>query len=513
MDKQGYSEKSETARKIINYIDARINIKEADGLSELTLDFFSADLDRDLTQVHDKWKKEDSDLTKLKNKFEQALGVINKLRINEKLESFTLTGPKGLAEAAKKKGIAIQIKTSDFQIIDEEWIKVSKMCLHYRHRFLAKAQAVWQTFQSDFIQEFGDQIIDVSNQIADLDVLSNFAFISNDRSYSKPKLIHSDSSYLNFKNLRHPVIELSNKLTEGFISNNIQLGKDKKNLVIYGANSAGKSTILKAVALAILMAQVGCYIPASEGSELSVFDAILTRMASFDSLSEGLSTFTLEMFELQSALKYRNTKSIFLFDEIGRGTSVDDGAAIAYGTLVYLDDKTNKAITLFATHYHSLVDEIQKLDTVLIKHVSCFTDEKSELVFSRKLEDGPGHGSYGIEVAKSCGLPNEIVRVAKRYNQSHFKLKSSRYNSSLESSFCELCKETPFQQTHHIVEQKQGQVKRIENNGEIKDINDKSNLVMLCATCHELITRKEIEIIRKIKTSGNGFFLEIKKLS
>lgn len=509
---QNLLDKAKVAESIIDYINSKINISEADGLSEFTLDFFCADLDTDLTDIHDKWKKQDIELMKLKDGFEKILGVENKLRVNEKLESFTLTGPKGLAELAKKKGIATQVKASDFQIIDENWIEKSKLCLHYRHRFLAKSQLVWEEFQSQFVQNFGDQIIDISNQIADLDVLSNFAFISKERNYSKPKLINSESAFVSFKNLRHPVVELSDKLTEGFVSNDIELGKGKKTLVVYGANSAGKSTILKSLALNVILAQIGCYVAANEGSELSVFDAILTRMASFDSLSDGLSTFTLEMFELQSALKFRDKKSLFLFDEIGRGTSVEDGEAIAYGTLVYLDNSVNKAITLFATHYHSLVDDIQKLESVSLQNVSCHTDEKGDLVFERKLKAGPGNGSYGVEVAKSCGLPGEIIRVAKRYNQNHFKLKSSRYNKALEGTVCELCKENPFQQTHHIVEQKQGKIKKILKNNEIKNINDKSNLVMLCATCHEMITRGEIEITRKIRTSGNCFFLEVKKL-
>jgi DNA mismatch repair protein MutS len=511
LDEQGFNEKSKVCSSILSYIDNNINIQEADGLSEFTIDFFNKDLDQELTVIHDNWQNEDLKLNKIKDRIEKKLNAVGKLRMNENKESFTLTGPKGLAEIAKTKKVSIHIKASDIQITDEEWITVSKICLHYRHSFLAKAQDVWEKFQTNFINLFGDQIFDVSNQIAELDVLSNFAYISKERNYTRPIFVNSDNAYIKFKNLRHPVVELSNRLTEGFIANDVELGTDKKTLVIYGANSAGKSTILKSVALNILLAQMGCYISAENGSELIVFDAILTRMASFDSITDGLSTFTLEMFELQSALKYRNKKSIFLFDEIGRGTSVEDGEAIAYGTLVYLDDEQNKAITLFATHYHSLYEEISKLKSVDIKNVSCFTDSKENLVFSRKLEDGPGQGSYGVEVAKSCGIPSEIIRVASRYNQNHFRLKTSRYNKALSSSFCELCKERPFQQTHHIVEQKQGKVKEIELDGQIKDINDKSNLVMLCASCHELITRNEIKIIRKIKTSDNSYFLEVVK--
>jgi DNA mismatch repair ATPase MutS len=500
---------SKKAKAIIEYIDQKINISEADGISELTLDFFDETLDADLAKIHDKWQAKDIQLKNIKNKLEVELDAIGKLRINEKMESYTLTGPKSLSETAKKKKIAIQIKASVIQIVDEEWMEVSKNCLHYRHVFLSKAQDVWNKFQLDFINIFGDQIIEISSQIAELDVLSNFAFISKERNYTRPKFINTDHALINLKNLRHPVLELSDKLTEGFVSNSISLGESNKTLVIYGANSAGKSTILKSVALNIILAQMGCFIAADKDSELSVFDAILTRMASFDSITDGLSTFTLEMFELQSALKFKAKKSIFFFDEIGRGTSVEDGEAIAYGTLAYLEDEKNKAITLFSTHYHSLVPELSKLKSIAIKNVSCFTNAKGELIFARKLEDGPGNGSYGIEVAKNCGIPDEIIRIANRYNKSHFKLKTSRYDNALSSSLCEYCKKNPFQQTHHIIEQKQGKVKDIVIDGQAKGIHDKSNLVMLCATCHEKVTRGEITIIKKNKLASGGFSLEV----
>lgn len=503
----------EEASEICQFIDERIVIEEARGLSELTLSFFAERLDQELDSIHEKWQKEASSLERLKAEFEAKLSAQGKLKINEKLESYTLNGPKSLAVVAKEKKVPVQAKASEIQICDEKWDETSKLCLHYKNQFLKKANDVWSTFQREFIDQYGERIIAVGEKIAELDVLSSFAIISSERNYHRPKLVSSDQAYISFKALRHPVVEISKKLSEGFVSNDVVLGDDKKTLVIYGANSAGKSTILKSVALNIVMAQMGCFIAAAEGSELSVFDAVLTRMASFDSLTEGLSTFTLEMYELQSALKYREKKAVFLFDEIGRGTSVEDGEAIAYGTLVHLDDAKTKAITLFATHYHGLVPSLRDLASVSIKSVSCTTGDKGELIFARKLEDGPGNGSYGIKVAQSCGIPESIIRAASRYGTNLHKHKTSRYNSAIEGSLCELCHERPFQETHHLEEQKQGKVKKFYKNGDVRNINDKSNLAMLCGACHRLVTNGEIEITRKVKTSENFYLLEFKPVS
>ena len=496
------------ASEIYDFISTRINLEEADGISELTKEFFQQYLTPEVDAVHASWKKAELKLSKYKAELEKKINCEGKLRIVEKLETFHLTGPKSLTLSAKAASVEIQVKASEIQIIEEEWLDIAKACLALRHQFLAESVALWEKFQLEFISKFGDKVVSISDKIAELDILSCFGSISQARGYSRPKFIETDSAFLNLKAMRHPVVELSPRLSEGFIANDIRLGDENKTFVIYGANSAGKSTILKSVALNIIMAQIGCFIAAAPGSELSVFDNILTRMSSFDSLTDGLSTFTLEMSELQQALRYKDAKSIFLFDEIGRGTSVEDGEAIAFGTLLYLHDQSKNSVTLFATHYHSLVPEISKIKTLTIKSVSCYTDKNGNLVFPRKLEDGAGHGSYGVEVAKSCGLPAEIIRAASRYSQKHFKLKKSRYNSKVQETTCEYCKQNPAQQTHHIVEQLQGKTKSFSAGGQEKSINDPSNLVMLCATCHERITRGEFKIFRKVKNAAGEYYLE-----
>lgn len=496
------------ATEIHDFITKNIDLAAADGISELNKEFFKSYLTEEVEGIFHNWKKAEAKLAKYKSSLEKKMDCEGKLRIIEKLETFNLTGPKSLSLSAKEAKIEIQIKASEIQVIEEEWLDMAKHCLAFRHQFLAEATALWEAYQLDFISKYGDKVVAISDKIAELDILSCFGYISKERGYSRPKFIDSDSAFVNFKSIRHPVVELSPRLTEGFIANDVTLGKDKKTFVIYGANSAGKSTILKSVALNIIMAQIGCFISSAPGSELSVFNNILTRMSSFDSLTDGLSTFTVEMSELQQALRYKDDKSIFLFDEIGRGTSVEDGEAIAFGTLLYLHDQSKNSVTLFATHYHSLVPEISKIESLAIKSVSCYTDKNGNLVFPRKLEEGAGQGSYGVEVAKSCGIPMEIIRAASRYSQKHFKVKKSRYNSKVEETTCEYCQQNPAQQTHHIVEQLQGKTKSFTVGSQVKDINDPTNLVMLCATCHERITRGEFKIIRKVKGSNGKYYLE-----
>jgi len=404
-----------------------------------------------------------------------------------------------------------KLKASNCEIIGDSWKELSKLYFTKEEEFLNALAAQWESYQKSIIDEFSEEIFDIGNALGEFDVLSNFAKISKERSYSRPKLEDSETPFVNFKKCRHPVVEISKDLKEGYTPNDIIMNKDQNTLVLYGANSGGKSTLLKSTAINILLAQVGCFIAANEGSSLSIFENILTRMSTFDSLSEGKSTFVVEMLELSNALKYVKQKSLFLFDEIGRGTSATDGESIAFGVLNFLETSNeNKSLTLFATHYHNLYDSIKVFKKTRVAHIECFTHNQ-DLVFNRILKDGPGSGSYGLEVASSCGLPKEVMRLASNYNKDYSKLKRSRYNKKIQSSLCEYCNKNPAQETHHLQEQKQGTVKEIEIHGVKRSINDKENLLYLCATCHQKITLGELTITEKRNTTSNSSYLKVEK--
>jgi DNA mismatch repair protein MutS len=443
----------------------------------------------DTNQIEQEESEEEIIFEEEKNTFSSVL------KIRKQKDSIKLIGPKSLFKFNEK--ISMVKRTTSIEVVDKRWKDIAEKLLYKETKYLLAAQKAWEKFQLNFAIVFGEDLSLISESIAEIDVLTNFAKISMERNYFKPKLIDSAHAYFNFKQVRHPVVELSTVLSEKFVANDIILNNDKDILCLYGANSAGKSTILKSVALNIIMAQIGCFISADKGSELVPFEAILTRMTTFDSLSEGLSTFTMEMKELQTSLKYRKKRTLFLFDEIGRGTSVEDGEAIAFATIDYLSHNDNNSVTFFATHYHNLYSNIENYKNVLVKNLDCFVDSRGKIKFSRVLKEGPGDGSYGIDVALSCGLPDDLIRVAKNYNKKYAPLKISRYNKNVHGVICPICNENPVQETHHIVDQKQGKVKKFIVNGKTISINNKDNLIMLCSNCHDKITKKEIILIEK----------------
>lgn len=504
--------------KVIKFIDSNIDLLSIEsGINNYS--FFKGSCESNIIKEKNEWLEAHNKLM-IRTKEISEIISSDKLRIVERQESIQLIGPKGLHkkfidQVEKKKldlnKISFKEKASETQVINQSWEDLASKEFYLKRKFILLAEKEWESFQEKIVEKFGEELLIFSNNIGELDVLSNFGFLSKIRNYSRPKFIKTEKTSVNFKNMRHPVVELSKDLTESFVPNDIVLNKEKNLLVIYGANSAGKSTILKSLAINIIMAQMGCFIAADNNSELSIFESIMTRMTTYDSLSEGLSTFTMEMIELQNALKRKSGKTLLLFDEIGRGTSVEDGEAIAFATLEYLNSSLNNSLTLFSTHYHSLYEHIKSNKNIIINHMSCQIEKNNTLIFSRKLENGPGSGSYGIMVAKSCGIPEEITRLAENYRNNYKKLIVSRYNSSIQGTLCEICHKEQAQETHHLIEQHQGKIEKIVLNGVEKNINDKGNLVLICGSCHRKITNNKIKITKKkiISEGSNSFILEL----
>lgn len=502
--------------KLIELLENEIDFEnlEINGVGEYS--FYRGDLEKSIQESKEQWQKAHKKLITKTEKISSLLET-DKARIAERQESIQLIIPKGVYKKfigeKKKHSLIFKEKTSEIQVIDSEWEKIAGEEFYLKRKFYQNAEKVWGDFQTKLIDLFGEEMVSFSQQVGFIDVMSCFAQIATERNYTRPQFIESKNATIEIKKMRHPVVELTRDLTESFVPNDIRMDQSKNTLVIYGSNSAGKSTILKSLAVSIIMAQIGSYVPA-ESAQLSVFDSIMTRMTTYDSLSEGLSTFTMEMIELQNALKQKSKKSLFLFDEIGRGTSPEDGEAIAFACLDHLRMNDNRSLTLFSTHYHSLYQNIKDFDNIEVSHISCEIREGA-LIFSRKLKPGPGLGSYGLLVAESCGIPESIIRLAENYRSTHYKLVVSRYNRSIQSSQCELCDAAQAHETHHLIEQHQGKVESILLNGVKKSIHDKGNLVMLCANCHTKITQNKIKITkRKVLNNGsNQFVLDIEDLS
>ena len=242
--------------------------------------------------------------------------------------------------------------------------------------------------------------------LATIDTLLSFAIVSEKNNYVKP--IINDNRVINVVDGRHPIVELLNE--EMFVSNDISINENYNMLLITGPNMSGKSTYMRQLAIIVIMAQIGCFVPAKTAN-LPIIDQIFTRIGASDDLVSGKSTFMVEMMEVNNALKQATKNSLILFDEIGRGTATYDGMALAQAIMEYVHEKIG-AITLFSTHYHELTVLDKTLKRLKNIHVSA-KDDKNTLVFLHKVIDGPSDKSYGINVAKLAHLPNPVINRAQ----------------------------------------------------------------------------------------------------
>lgn len=293
----------------------------------------------------------------------------------------------------------------------------------------------YQTFISIRNQIAGHirRIQQTASCLSDLDCLCSFAEVSQKNGYVKPEINNEDR--LIIENGRHPVVEAQNKDLK-FVPNNTELDNDENRmLIITGPNMAGKSTYMRQTALITLMAQIGCFVPATR-AEIGVVDRIFTRVGASDDLASGQSTFMVEMSELANIINNATSKSLIILDEIGRGTSTFDGLSIAWAVVEYIADKTKLgAKTLFATHYHELTELEDKIEGV--KNYCVTVEEKGkDIVFLRKIARGGASGSYGIQVARLAGIPeallersNEILSVlekSEKTNRTEISVKQRR---------------------------------------------------------------------------------------
>lgn len=248
-----------------------------------------------------------------------------------------------------------------------------------------------------------------SAAVASLDVLISFAKVASDNGYVKP--VVNDGDVIDIRNGRHPAVE--QLLGAGmFVSNDTLLDMDSRSmLIITGPNMSGKSTYMRQTAVIVLMAQIGCFVPA-DSAVIGAVDRIFTRIGASDNLSYGQSTFYIEMSELAGILRNSTHRSLIILDEIGRGTSTFDGLSIAWSTVEYLSDPAHRVRTMFATHYHELTELADAHDN--IKNLSvAVSEDGSDVIFLHNIVDGPASKSYGIHVARIAGVPEEIRKAAR----------------------------------------------------------------------------------------------------
>lgn len=324
-------------------------------------------------------------------------------------------------------GYYIEVRNTHKDKVPEEWIRkqtlvnaeryITEELKEYEAKILGAEEKIGKLEQELFAELISSlldyiQPIQLNAQlIAQIDCLSSFAQIAKHYNYIRPQL--DESTDLEIKNGRHPVIEKQLPLGEEYIANDVVLNRNLQQIImVTGPNMSGKSAILRQTALIVLLAQMGSYVPA-QNARIGIVDKIFTRVGASDNISMGESTFMVEMNETASILNNISDRSLVLLDEIGRGTSTYDGISIAWAIAEYLHEHPSKAKTLFATHYHELNDMTNTFDRVKNFNVSV-KELKDKVIFLRKLVPGGSEHSFGIYVAKLAGMPTAVVHRASK---------------------------------------------------------------------------------------------------
>ena len=258
------------------------------------------------------------------------------------------------------------------------------------------------------IHEYIPRLQRIANTLSDIDVFVSLSDVAEEYGYVKPDF--NDDNVIDIVDGRHPIVE-RNVSADSYISNDCKVEKDENILLITGPNMSGKSTYMRQLALIVILAQIGSFVPASSAS-LPIFDKIFTRIGASDDLAGGKSTFMVEMIEAKNALVESTANSLLIFDEIGRGTSTYDGIALAQSILEYINN-TIKCKTLFSTHYHELTKLENITEGIKNIHVSAKEDH-GKLIFLYKINEGPIEKSYGIHVAQLAHLPNDVINGANK---------------------------------------------------------------------------------------------------
>ena len=344
-------------------------------------------------------------------------------------------------------GYYIEVRNTHKDKVPDDWVRkqtlvnaeryITEELKEYETKILGaeeKIKELEQQLFTDLVQyiiQFVQPIQHNAKTIAQIDCLLSFAVLAVSNNYVCP--VVDESTDIEIKNGRHPVIEKQLPIGEEYIANDLVLSRNQQQIImITGPNMSGKSAILRQTALIVLLAQMGSYVPA-QNAKIGVVDKIFTRVGASDNISMGESTFMVEMNETASILNNISERSLVLLDEIGRGTSTYDGISIAWAIAEYLHEHPSKAKTLFATHYHELNEMTTTFERIKNYNVSV-KELKDTIIFLRKLVAGGSNHSFGIHVAKLAGMPNQVIhRASKILKQLEKKQTSEEVKDTLKN--------------------------------------------------------------------------------
>lgn len=437
-------------------------------------------------------------------------GTSCKIESNDK-EGFFISMTKKRYETAKKQN---QVLMKNFRVISStsNVVKISINQIEEASRIMDEmqmnivksVQIYYQNFVETFIEKYQKTLDNLIDIIVNIDISCCNAKNAFEYRYYRPKISQADASYIEAKNIRHPIIERINRRV-CYIGNDISLIPKNNGMLLYGINSSGKSSLMKSVGLNIIMAQSGMFV-ASDDMNFCPYRHIFTRICGMDNIYKGMSSFTVEMTELRNILQRCNKHSLVLGDEICNGTEATSALAIVAAGIDTLVRKQSAFI--FATHLHDLTDiQIVKrhIDKyVSVNHIHISIDENNKITYDRKLKNGKGHDTYGIEVCKSLDMPTEFMKIAENVRKEikcdsnlFVNIDRSKYNNELYMKECYIC-HLPAVDTHHINYQCES-----DDKGFFKQYHQNAmhNLMPLCKSCHQKEHNGEIKIKGYVQTS------------
>ncbi|GCE20220.1 DNA mismatch repair protein MutS [Dictyobacter kobayashii] len=367
---------------------------------------FSAELDqlRDASHNGRKW------ISDLEQRERKRTGI-NNLKVGfNKATGYFIEVTSSNLNRVPQEYIRRQTLTNSERYITPDLKEYETLILNSQERVNKMENEFFVQLRADIATHAAERILDTAHALAEIDVYQSLAEVAAKQNYCRPSLNSEDTIHIVAG--RHPVVEQAQSDTP-FIPNDANLSNHEAQIgIITGPNMAGKSTYLRQVALIVLMAQIGSYVPA-ETASIGIVDRIFTRIGAQDDLATGQSTFMVEMVETANILHHATPRSLIILDEIGRGTSTYDGLAIARAVVEYLhNNKRSGARTLFATHYHELVEVAQLLPRIKCLNVAV-TEEGGQVIFLRKIIPGGADRSYGIHVAQLAGIPRPVIHRAQ----------------------------------------------------------------------------------------------------
>lgn len=470
-------------------------------------------------------------MTTLTNSLAQTAGLSQdslKLEPREKGEAFGIRGSATQIKALQKSLSKLPEGTHISALKSGGWVDTPRLS-HLNQDLLSqrlKLSQLAQEIHLSICQLLSSTEAGIWSQveqwITHLDVTQAIAYTCQAKGFHRPQIIQDcATSYVELEGLRHPLVESSSTARTAYVQHSVSLGKDtaSNGYLIYGMNASGKSTLMKATGVAVLLAQAGCYVPATR-AEIAPFRAIYTRILNHDNLFAGLSSFAVEMSELRDILSSADHQTLVLGDELCAGTESVSAEALVAAGIQWLSGQDAKF--MFATHLHRLSDLLQNSTKELglkIYHLHVDYDSVTKkLIYDRSLRTGSGTSLYGLEVARAMDLPLEFIEQANKNRHTLLgsvtqqEAQPSSWNSTIIRRSCEICDSqiTKELEVHHIEQRSLANDKGILPTG--KPMNSPENLVVLCQLCHDKHHMNNLLIHPLVQTSEGPERLSLKGL-